>query len=89
LLTDSTGSWANGANPLAWLGEQDQPLVAQVNDIIEWTGQRWRVVFVAADESTVQYVTNITTGTQYEWTGSTWMKSYQGVYPGGSWQLVL
>lgn len=89
LLTDSTGSWANSANPLAWLGEQDQPLVAQVNDIIEWTGQRWRVVFVAADESTVQYVTNITTGTQYEWTGSTWMKSYQGVYPGGSWQLVL
>lgn len=89
LLTDSTGSWVNGANPLAWLGEQDQPLVAQVNDIIEWTGNRWRVVFVAADESTVQYVTNITTGTQYEWTGSTWMKSYQGVYPGGSWQLVL
>jgi hypothetical protein len=89
LLTEGTGSWANTANPLAWLGDQGQPLVAQANDIIEWMGNRWRVVFVAADESTTQYVTNITTGTQYEWTGTMWMKSYQGVYPGGTWSLVL
>jgi hypothetical protein len=89
LLTQATGSWANSDNPLAWLGEQDQPLVAQANDIIEWIGTRWRVVFVAADESTQQFVTNITTGTQYEWTGEFWKKSYQGVYMGGEWNLVL
>ena len=89
LLTESTGSWANTGNPNAWLGDQDQPLVAQVNDIIEWNGSRWRVVFVAADEVDIQYVTNITTGTQYEWTGEMWKKSYQGVYPGGTWNLVL
>jgi hypothetical protein len=88
-LTQATGSWANSDNPLAWLGEQDQPLVAQANDIIEWIGTRWRVVFVAADESTQQFVTNITTGTQYEWTGEFWKKSYQGVYMGGEWNLVL
>jgi hypothetical protein len=88
-LTESTGSWVNTGNPTAWLGDQDQPLVAQVNDIIEWNGSRWRVVFVAADEVDIQYVTNITTGTQYEWTGEMWKKSYQGVYPGGTWNLVL
>jgi len=38
---------------------------------------------------TVQYVTNITTGVQYEWTGAEWVKSYQGVYVGGTWSLVL
>ena len=37
----------------------------------------------------LQYVTNITTGTQYEWTGSTWIKSFQGLYPGGTWSLML
>jgi len=89
LLTESTGSYSNSQNPLLWLGDGDQPLVAQANDIIEWNGFRWRVVFVAADETATQYVTNITTGTQYEWTGEMWMKSYQGVYPGGTWNLVL
>lgn len=89
LLTESTGSWANSGNPAAWLGDMGQPLVAQVNDIIQWDGMRWRVVFVAADEETQQFVTNITTGTQYEWTGAQWKKSYQGVYPGGTWNLVL
>ncbi len=90
LLTESTGSWANEANPEAWLGEDGQPLVANANDIIEYTGQnRWRVTFLSARETDIQYVTNITTGIQYEWTGAEWIKSYQGVYPGGTWSLVL
>jgi hypothetical protein len=89
LLTESTGSWSNAYNPAAWLGDSNQPLVAQANDIIQWDGARWQVVFVASNETVVQYVTNITTGTQYEWTGAMWMKSYQGVYPGGTWNLVL
>ena len=90
LLTESTGNYSNVANPYAWLGENGQPLVASANDIIEYvTPGRWRVVFVAADETDLQYVTNITTGIQYEWSGAEWIKSYQGVYPGGTWSLVL
>lgn len=90
LLTESTGDYDNFGNPSAWEGGGGQPLVAEANDIIEWNGTRWRIVFVAADNpTTVQFVTNITTGTQYEWTGEMWKKSYQGVYPGGSWNLVL
>ena len=76
-------------NPALWLGTGGQPLVASANDIIQWDGSRWRVVFVSEGETATQYVTNITTGTQYEWIGTGWIKSYQGVYPGGAWSLVL
>lgn len=89
LLTESTGDHDNTENPEAWLGDAGQPLVAMANDIIEWNGTRWRIVFVSADATAVQYVTNITTDTQYEWTGEMWIKSYQGIYPGGTWSLVL
>jgi hypothetical protein len=89
LLTESTGNWDNTDNPTAWDGTSGQPLIAMANDIIEWNGTRWRVVFISADETATQYVTNITTGTQYEWTGEQWIKSYQGVYPPGAWSLVL
>nr|NDG05779.1 hypothetical protein [Oxalobacteraceae bacterium] len=89
LLTQGTGSGNNLFNPTAWLGDQGQALVAQANDIIEWNGFRWRIMFVSQDETATQYVTNITTGVQYEWTGTAWQKSYQGVYPGGTWTLVL
>lgn len=89
LLTEGTGNAANSFNPTAWAGSGGQPLVANANDIIEYNGSRWRVVFSSQDETATQYVTNITTGTQYEWTGAEWIKSYQGVYPPGAWQLVL
>jgi hypothetical protein len=89
LLTESTGNYDNVANPAAWAGTAGQPLVASANDIIEWDGARWRVSFVSEGETAVQYVTNITTGTQYEWTGAEWTKSYQGEYPAGTWSLVL
>jgi len=89
LLTEDTGDQDNFGNPSSWLGEVGQPLVAKANDIIEWSGTRWRVVFVSSDITNTEYVTNITTGTQYEWTGQEWIKSYQGVYPPGAWSLVL
>ena len=92
LLTEATGSFENvdAYNPSAWLGEGGQPLVANANDIIEYTGGRWIVSFDSSSSpDNIQYVTNITTSIQYEWTGSTWVKSYQGLYPGGRWSLIL
>ena len=64
-------------------------VVAQANDIIEYTGTQWQVSFESADADTVQFVTNVTTGIQYRWTGDTWVKSYEGLYPGGEWSIVL
>jgi hypothetical protein len=90
LLTESTGIVGNTENPVAWESVSGQPLIAEANDIIEYVNPgRWRVVFVAAGETDLQYVTNIITGIQYEYNGAEWIKSYQGVYPGGTWSLVL
>ena len=88
LLTEATGSKDGYAE--AWAGVNGQPLIAQANDIIEYDGQRWIVSFDSENSpDNIQYVTNITTSIQYEWTGTTWIKSYQGLYPGGTWRLVL
>jgi hypothetical protein len=65
-------------------------IVAAANDIIEYRGNGWEVVFSARDNGdTLQFVTNITTGIQYRWVGDGWVKSYEGLYPGGEWSLVL
>ena len=89
LLTEATGSSTNQRNPEAWIGANGRPLIAQANDIVEYGNGYWQVSFPAATQPAGQYVTNITTGIQYEWTGSAWIRSYQGVYFGGSWRLVL
>ena len=89
LLTEATGNSTNRYNPAAWVGANGRPLIADANDIIEYQNNYWRVVFRAAGSPGGQYVTNMTTGVQYEWNGSSWVKSYQGVYPGGTWRLVL
>jgi hypothetical protein len=88
LLTDDTGSDSGYAE--AWQGTLGQSLIAKRNDIIEYQDNRWQVVFENnSSPDNIQYVTNITTGIQYKWTGTTWVKSYQGLYPGGQWRIVL
>jgi len=92
LLTEGTGDWT-GTSPSAWswqVAGQPQPLVANANDIVEYDGARWTVSFDSATSPVNnQYVTNITTSLQYRWTGDAWVKSYEGLYKGGLWTLVL
>ena len=88
LLTEATGSFDGDA--VAWQGEDGQPLVARPNDIIEYSNGCWVVAFDSGSSpANTQYVTNITTALQYRWTGLSWVKSYQGLYPGGKWSIVL
>jgi hypothetical protein len=92
LFTQATGSYHNPGltNPEIWTGVNGQPLVASANDIVEYDGFRWNIVFDSASSpANLQYVTNITTELQYRWSGTAWVKSYQGLYPGGTWTLVL
>jgi hypothetical protein len=92
LFTQATGSYDNPGltNPDAWEGTGGEPLVARANDIVEYTGTQWQVSFDSTSSpDNIQYVTNITTELQYRWTGSAWVKSYQGLYQGGLWSLVL
>ena len=88
LFVESTGT-NNDGDATAWRGTDDSPLVANANDIVEYDGERWNVVFDSSNPSTTQYVTNVTTGIQYRWSGNQWLKSYEGLYPGGEWSLVL
>jgi hypothetical protein len=73
---------------VAWAGASGTNLTANANDIIEWNGSYWHVNFDSR-ESSVQYVTNLNTTTQYRWSGQQWVKSIEGVYRNGEWSLVL
>lgn len=64
-------------------------LDADPNDIIQYTGSAWTVVFDASNITTEQYVTNTYTGRQYRWTGAEWVSSYEGEYMPGFFKLVL
>jgi hypothetical protein len=78
-----------GASP-AWLGTFGQAVIANPNDIIEYDGTQWVVSFNSQDaNSSTQFVTNMTTEIQYKWIGHAWVKSYQGLYPGGKWSIII
>ena len=87
LFIESTGSSDGDAE--AWRGTDNSELVANTNDIVEYNGTKWTVIFDASGTSEVEYVTNLTTSIQYRWDGMQWLKSYEGLYPGGEWSLVL
>ena len=89
LLTEGTGNFKNTVSAVAWQGAEGRPLVAQENDIIVFQDGYWQLEFFSQSQPAGQYVSNLTTGIQYEWTGTAWVKSYQGVYVGGAWSLVL
>jgi len=91
LLTESTGDINNPANDiaLAWKGTDGNQLIANTNDIIEYNGSNWQVVLDASTTTSAEYITNLTTSLQYKWTGTQWVRSVEGVYPGGEWSLVL
>lgn len=75
-----------GPNTEAW----GPGITAYANDIIEYDGTRWNLAFESRAQTTnVEFVTNLTTGIQYRWTTQEWVKSYEGLYPGGEWSLVL
>lgn len=76
------------ADAPAWAGAAGTTLIANANDIIEWNGAFWTVALDSA-VSGIQYVTNLKTTVQYMWNGSSWIKSYEGLYRAGYWSLVL
>jgi hypothetical protein len=88
LLNEGTGNADNAINPIAWQGVGGESLIANANDIIEYNGTRWVIAFNSTSTDP-QYVVNLTTGIQYFWNGIKWVKSIDGLYTGGTWNLVL
>ena len=75
--------------PVAWQNSDGSDFQAFANDIIEWNGTNWNIVFSSAVYKTVVYITNSYTNTQYKWESGSWSKSYEGVYSAALWRLVL
>jgi hypothetical protein len=75
--------------PDAWKQPDQSDFQARANDIIEWTGTEWQVLFESQAADSTVYITNQTTGIQYTWTGLEWLKSFEGLYTQGQWRLVL
>jgi hypothetical protein len=84
LILNDIGNASNTDGPDAW-GD----LVAGANDIVEYNGTNWQVAFDSSSDSGVHYMTNTNTGLQYKWTGTEWVKSYEGEYRAGDWSIVI
>jgi hypothetical protein len=74
--------------PDAWKNLNGTDFAASANDIVEWDGAKWNIVFKAANVTAETFVTNMNTNTQYKWTGSEWILSFEGEYPDGTWRLA-
>jgi len=89
LLITSIGDTVNIDGPDAWKNNDVTDFVADENDIVEWDGANWNIIFDASETTDVTYVSNLNTGVQYKWTGSLWIQSYEGEYSEGAWMLYL
>ena len=79
---------AGYSGPAAWKNADTSDFQAHANDIIAWDGSQWNIILDSTTNTTVTYITNSYTGTQYKWADS-WSKSYEGIYESRLWRLVL
>ena len=87
ILEDISSTDADG--PSAWKNNDGTDVVASANDIIQWNGVKWDIIFNSAEVTDIVYITNSYTGTQYKWDSEQWSKSIDGMYYPGEWRLVL
>ena len=89
LLLGDVGDTSNTDGPDAWKNADNTDFVASVNDIVEWDGSKWSILFDASATTEIIYQTNLNTGIQYKWTGEEWVLSWEGEYRNGTWHLLF
>lgn len=89
LLLEDVGSVDATEVAAAWRNADNTGLVASANDIVEWDGTRWNIVFDASSTTEITYTTNLNTGVQYRYKDGEWFKSIDGDYPIGTWRVEL
>ena len=89
LLLESIGDADNTEGPAAWQNAGGVNFVADANDIVEWSGTNWSIVFDSSEVTETSYTTNLTTGVQYRFNDGSWFASVDGEYPIGSWRIDL
>jgi hypothetical protein len=89
LLVDDIGSIVNNDGADAWKNNNGTDFVAHANDIIEWDGNTWHIIFDSQEPDQHIYQTNIYSGIQYVWNNVSWAKSFEGDYRAGEWRIEL
>jgi hypothetical protein len=67
-------------------------LIATENDIIQWNGSKWSVLFDSSNPDLYLgdlVIVNATTGIQYRWDTNQWIRSFEGEYRSGFWRFTL
>jgi hypothetical protein len=60
---------------------------AYVNDIIEFNGTNWIIVFDSSESASPVYVRNVADGQHYKFDGVEWLYTYLGEYNPGYWRI--
>jgi hypothetical protein len=82
--------YVNQDGPDAWKSVAGEDFIAEENDVIEWNGDKWTVVFRASEhQDTIVRLANMFSNTQYTWNGAFWSKSFERSYRRGEWRLEL
>ena len=89
LILEDIGKEGETVHAQAWTNNDGTGLVAKANDIIEWSGSKWNIIFDSSEVSTTTYTTNLNTQTQYRFDNGEWLKSVDGDYPVGTWRIEL
>lgn len=89
LLLEDVGNPDATEFPVAWQNANGSALIASANDIIEWTGTAWNIVFDASATTEITYTTNLNTSVQYRFNNGEWLLSIDGDYPVGTWRVEL
>lgn len=88
LLLGDIGDPANVNGAAVWNRTGFPQLIARTNDIIEFNGTNWFVSFDSSSVTSVKYLTNLRTNTQYKWKNNQWTRSVEGRYGAGAWSFV-
>ena len=91
IINSNLGNPDNAAGniPIAWKNTNNTVTSANANDIVQYDGNNWVVMFDSQATTTEEYVTNINTGIQYKWVEGLWQKSWEGIYTEGYWLLII
>ena len=73
----------------AWKSTGGRDFIADTHDIVEWDGSQWNVIFDASESTDSIYITNLNTDQQFYYNGYYWQFAVDGLYPSGSWDLII
>lgn len=88
LLTSQDSAGEEPAIPISVLnGPWGNGIVAYPNDVIEFNGVNWVVVFDSRTSTGKNYLINNSDSTQYMFDGTNWAYTYYGTYAPGYWRI--